>query len=166
MMRQPHAEAAQTAQAEIDVLRPDTEAEILMRLDDRSKGLLRRGDRTEHDVGMTTDIFRRGLDPEGGTVGERLEIERRRPGVVENDQRALSMGSLGDGRKVLHLESLGAWGFGEHHPRLIGDQPADAFPNQRIVIDRRDTEPLQQFVAETTGGAIDAVNYKYLIARL
>ena len=36
MARQPHAEAAQAPQAEIDILRPDAEPKIVMRLGDRA----------------------------------------------------------------------------------------------------------------------------------
>ena len=85
-------------------------------------GFLVHGDGAEHDVGMAADIFRRRLDRHVGAMGERLEIERRRPSVVENDHRAGCMRGLGDGRNVLHLESLRAGRFGEHDLRLLGDE--------------------------------------------
>ena len=122
MALKPHAEAAQAPQAEIDVLRPRAKAEVLMRLGDRRRASLVHGDGAEHDVRMAADIFRRCLDRDIGAMGERLEIERRRPGIVENDHRSGSMRGLGDGRNVLHLECLRARRFGEHDLGLLGDE--------------------------------------------
>src|SRR5215471_11943619 len=101
-----HGKSTQAPQAKIDVLRPHTEAKVLMRLGDRGGSLLRRGDRTEHDVGMTADIFGCSLDGNICTVGKRLEVKRRCPGIVQNDHRAGSMGWSGDRRNVLDLERL------------------------------------------------------------
>ena len=165
MPRQPHAEAAQTPQAEIDVLRPDAETEILMRLGDRSQGFLVHGDGAEHDVGMATDIFRRRLNGHVGTMGERLEIERRRPSIVENDHRAGSVRGLGDGRDVLHFESLRAGRFGENDFRLLGDELCDVGTDAGVVIGDRDAEPLQHVVAKSPRRTIDAVHDEQLVAR-
>ncbi len=89
MPLKPHAEAAQAPQAEIDILGPGAEPEILMRL----------GNRPEQPAPLSvmapsmasawpTMIFGGGLDRHIDAVGERLEVERRRPGVVQDHDRA------------------------------------------------------------------------------
>ena len=163
MARKPHAEAAQAPQAEIDILGPGAEAKLVMRASNRGAGLLGRGDGAEHRIGMTHDIFGGGLDRYVGAVRERLEIERRRPRVVQNDNSAARMRRLGDGRNVLHLEGLRAWRLGEHHFGVVGDELVDAGADQRIVIGGFDAEPLQHVVAEAPGGAIDAVGDQDLV---
>ena len=61
---------------------------------DRARGLVARSDRAEHGVGMTDDIFGGGLDRDVDPVRERLEEERRRPGVVHDHHGACFMRGL------------------------------------------------------------------------
>src|SRR5215467_10523470 len=113
MALKPHAEAAQAPQAEIDVLRSWTKPKLVMSSGDGWSGLCIRRDGAEHGVGMTDKKLGRSLDRHIGAMSEGFEKERRRPGVVDDHDRARLMRSLGDRRNVLHLESLRAWGFGE-----------------------------------------------------
>ena len=53
---------------------------------------------------MAADIFGAGLDRQVDAFFQRLEIERARPGVVHQHQRAVLVRDRGDGRDVLHLE--------------------------------------------------------------
>ena len=48
------------------------------------RGIGRNG--AEHDVGMSADIFGAGLDDEIGAMIERPKIERRRPGIVDQNE--------------------------------------------------------------------------------
>src|SRR5215510_3616206 len=122
MAIEPDAEAAQAAQAEIDVLGAGTEPKLVMGLVDGGKRLFGRGDDAEHGVGVAGDELGRGLDRYIDPMREWLEEERRGPGVVEDHHDARVVGGLGDSRYVLHLESLRAWRLGEHDPRLLGDE--------------------------------------------
>ena len=133
MPRQPHAHGAQAAQGQKAILRPGAQPQILMRALDMGRGALIRGDHAEHRIGMADDIFRRRLHGDIGAMRERLEVERRRPGVVEGEPDAARPAGLGDGGQVLHLEGLRAGRFGDDQPRPLGDQVGDARADGRIV---------------------------------
>ena len=75
-------------------------------------------DRAEHHVGMAAEIFGAGLDRQIDAVIERAEIERRRPGIVHQHQRAFGVRGRGDRRDVLHLEAQRAGRFDEHRARV------------------------------------------------
>ena len=48
----------------------------------------------QHHIGMAADIFGRGLDGEIHAMGQRLEEQRRRPGIVHQHGRAMRVGRL------------------------------------------------------------------------
>src|SRR5205823_8297893 len=56
-------------------------------------GLLVCRNRSEHDVGMATDIFGGRLHADVDALLKRAVIERRGPGVVVDDERAMGMRS-------------------------------------------------------------------------
>src|SRR5262245_62759794 len=73
MALEPDAQAAQAAQAEIDVLGTGAEPKLVMGLVDGGKYLFGRGDDAEHGVGVAGDVLGRGLDRHIDAVAERLE---------------------------------------------------------------------------------------------
>ena len=114
MLRQPHRERAQAAQREEDVIRAGTDAEQADAFGDLRPSLGIGRDGAEHDVGMAADIFGGGLHADVDALFERAVIERRRPGVVVDDERAARMRDLGDGADVGHLERLRAGRLDQH----------------------------------------------------
>jgi len=114
---------------------------------------------------MAHDIFGGGLDRDVDAMGERLEVEGRCPRIVQDDHRAGSVRGFHDRRNVLHLEGLRARRLGEHDPCLLGDEALDTCPDQGVVIDGGDAEPLQHIVAEAPVRAIDGVSDKNFVAR-
>src|ERR1700757_5016302 len=76
VLRQPHAHRAQPAQAEIDVVGPDAEAERVHRIAQALPRCLVGRYGAEHDIGMAADIFGAGLDRQVDALVEGGEIER------------------------------------------------------------------------------------------
>ena len=97
VMAQPHAHGAQAAQREVAIVGRGVEAEILAgrlgRLEHLPRGA---GDDAHHRVGVADDVLGAGVDREVAAMVERLEVERRRPGVVDQHGRAVL---LGDARR-------------------------------------------------------------------
>ncbi len=164
MPLEPDAKRPQAAQAEIDILWTRTKPEILVRPPHRRRCLFRRGDGAEHGVGMADDIFGGGLDRDIDPVGERLEEQRRRPGIVHDDHGAGLMRGFGDRWDVLHLEALRAGRLGEHHLGPVAEQILDRRADQRVVINGSDAEPPQHVIAEAPRRLIDAVGDEHLVA--
>src|SRR3546814_4961861 len=74
------------------------------------------GDRADHHVRMAHDIFGAGEDRDVDAMRQRREIERRRPGIVDQRDDAARAGDGGDRRDILHLERQGTGGFEEDGP--------------------------------------------------
>ena len=97
---------------------------------------------------------------------ERLEVERRRPGVVDQHRGAVLLGDRGDGVDVLHLEGLRAGrleiddlGVGPHQLRDVG-------ADHRIEEGRLDAEALQRGVGEAPRRAVGVVGHQHVVAGL
>ena len=114
---------------------------------------------------MAAEIFGAGVNRQIDAEVERAEIERRRPGIVHQHQRALGMRGFGDGGDVLHLEAERARRFGEHHARVRLHQCGNAAADQWIVIGGRHAEPGQDLVAESARRSIGAVGDEHMLAR-
>ncbi len=89
------------------------------------------GDRAEHQVRMAADIFGAGEDGEIDAERDRGEVERGRPGVVDQGGDTARFGGGADGGDVLHLERMGAGAFEEDGAGPVGDQGGDAGADQR-----------------------------------
>ncbi len=165
MAFEPHRERAQAAQPEINVVGTDAQSvvadEVLQLRVRRAVG----GDGAEHDVGMAADIFGAGLDRQVDAVIERAVIDRGRPGVVHQDQRALVVGRRGDGGNVLHLERQRARRFEIDGARVRLHQVRDRAADQRIVIAHGDAVAGQGLIAELSGRAVGAVGDEQMVAR-
>ena len=94
------------------------------------------------------------------------EIERARPGIVHQHDRACGMGRGRDRRHVLHLERQRSRRF--HVDGAGGGlhQRRDAAADQRVVIARGDSVAREHAVAEFSRGQIDAVGDQHVVARL
>ena len=166
VLRQPHAHGAQPAQAEIDVIGADAEAERVHRIGEPLPGRLVCRNGAEHHVGMAADIFGGGLDRKVDPLLEGTKIERGRPGIVHQHHRALGVGGGRDGRHVLDFERERARRFHEHGAGVGLDQRGDAAADQRIVIGRGDAVALEHAIAELPRGLVDAVGHQQMIAGL
>jgi len=164
MAREPHAHSAQAAQSEIHVVGSDAQAHGLHRVAQAARVLLVCGDDAQHDVGVSADVFRAGLDREIDALGERRKIQRARPGVVHQHHGVPGMRGFGDRRNVLHLERQRARRFGEHRAGVGLNQARDSRSDQWIVIGRRDAVVRQHVVAELPGRCVDAVGDKHVVA--
>ncbi len=89
---------------------------------------------------MAADVLGRGVDAEVDAVLEGLEVQRRRPGVVEHGENASTARGRGDRGHVLHLEGQRAWRFHVDDPGLGPDQARDLGADQRVVVGRLDAE--------------------------
>ena len=74
---------------------------------------------------MAPDILGQRLHREVGAVFERLEQQRRAPGVVAADEGALGLGGPHDGGHVLHFHRAGARRFHPDQLRARVDQLGD-----------------------------------------
>src|SRR3546814_10624467 len=73
-------------------------------------------------------------------VSERLEEQRRRPGVVDQDLRAACPRCGGDRRDVLHLEGLRSRRLQVDHFRVVPDQFADPGADRRVRSEEHTSE--------------------------
>ena len=134
MACQAQRQGAQAAQAEEHLLRPRGLARQHMAGFELFVGLaVDRGGDAEHRVGMAPDIFCGGLDRQVDAMGQRLEIDRRRPAVVDHHGDAARLGQFGDRRHVLNLEAPGPWGFQIDHGGIGAEQGGDAGADFGIV---------------------------------
>jgi hypothetical protein len=108
-------EGAEAAQGEVAVVGGGGAGDLHDAGADALEHLGGGGDGTHHQVGVAADVLRDRLDRDVDAERERLEVERRGPGVVEEDQRARGVRDLGDRRDVLDLE-------GERARALAEDQ--------------------------------------------
>ena len=120
--------------------------------------------RAEHHVGMAADIFGAGLDGEIDAVVERTEVERARPGVVHEHERALRVRRAGDGGDVLHFEAQRARRFQIDGARVLLHQRGDSGPDERIVVGGGDAEPGEDLVAKRARRPIGAVGDEDVVA--
>ena len=114
VLRQPHRERAQAAQRQKHVVGSGADAEQPDRFGDQRPGLGVGRDRAEHDVGMAADIFGRGLHADVDALIQRAVIQRRRPGVVVDHERAARMRNRSDRGNVGHFEGLRAGRLDQH----------------------------------------------------
>src|SRR5690242_1293451 len=101
-----------------------------MRLLNSAGDLLARGDGAEHRIGMADDVFGGSLDRDIHAMSKRLEVERRSPGIVENDHGAGVVRSFHDCRDVLYLEGLRSGRLGEDELRLRREKLFDPGSDQ------------------------------------
>jgi hypothetical protein len=97
-------------------------------------------------------------------VLQRLEIQRRRPGIVHQHARAFLVRNRRYGRDVLHLEALRTGRFGEHGARIRLEQFCNVFAERRIVIGRFNAHALEHAVAERARRPVGAVGDQDVIA--
>ena len=149
---------------EIDVVRPGAHAEQADAFGDQRPCRCIGRDRAEHDVGMTADIFGGGLHADVDALLQRAVIERRRPGVVVDDERAPRMRDRGDRGDVRHFERLRARRLDQHRPGVRLEQRLDAGADQGIEIGGLDAIAGQQAVAEIPRRPVDVVADQKMIA--
>ena len=117
-----------------------------------------------HDVSAGLLPWDRQID----AMAQRLEIERRRPGIVHQDRSpaasiVVAMGGFDDGGDVLNLEGEGAGALAEHRPRVGPQMRPDVIAGRVIAGD--DAQPLEHPVAEIARRFITTVDHQKMIAR-
>ena len=93
-------------------------------------------------------------------------IQRRRPGVVVDHQRAARMRDRGDGRDVGHFEGLRAGRLDQNGAGVRLEQVGDAGADQGIEIAGLDAVAGQHAVAEIARGPVGIVADQQMIAGL
>ena len=113
---------------------------------------------------MADDIFGGGLDRHVHPMGERLEVERRRPGIVHYHHGAGFMRGLAIAGMSC-TSKLCEPGDSVNTTRVVFLMRA-LIPaaDQRVVIGGLDAEPLQHVVAEAPRRPIDAVGDEHIVA--
>ncbi len=93
-------------------------------------------------------------------------VERRRPGVVVDDERVARMRDLRDDADIRHLERLRARRLHQHRAGVGLEQRLDARADQRIEIGGLDAVAGQHAVAEIARGPVDVVADQDVVAGL
>ena len=166
MMRQPDRQRPKPAQSKENIVGAGADAEQPDVLDELRPRLRVGGDRPEHDVRVSADIFGCGLDADIDALLQRAMIERGGPGVVVQHERVALMRDLGDGRDVGHLEGLRSRRLDQHGPRVGLEMRGDAGPDQRVEIRGFDPVAGQEPVAEIAGRPIGIVADQQVIPGL
>ena len=95
---------------------------------------------------------------------EGLEIERRRPGIVDGDARPAGMGDLGYRRHILHLEGLRTRRLQIDQLRLRAHQLRDAGADGGVEEGGSDAVARQRLGGVAPGRSIDAVRHQHMVA--
>ena len=162
--RQPHRQRAQAAQRQIAVVGRRAMTKHVGHRLDLAPVLLLRDDDAEHRVGMADDVLRGRVHHGIDAVPQRLEVQRRAPGVVHHHHGAVGVRGFDDGGNVLHLE-------GQRPRRLRVDeagggphQAGDVAPGEGIVVGGLDAETGEEAVAGRAHRAVDAVGHQHMVA--
>ena len=113
---------------------------------------------------MAGRVFGGGVHGHVDAVLERLEVERRRPGIVHDDDGAAGMRRLGDRRNVLHLVGVRARRFREHQFGVGLHQARYAGADLGVVILDLDAHPLEHGVGEFARRVIDGIDDQRVVA--
>ena len=124
----------------------------------------RRGDHPDHQVRMTREVLRAGLNRDVDAVLQGTEVDRRRPGVVHRDQCPACVRRLRDGGHVLHLERQRAGSLGVDEPGVRANFIRHTLSHPRVVEARFDPETAQEFGAEPSGRPVHRVGNEHVVA--
>ncbi len=163
---EPHAQGAQSAQGEVDVVRPGAMTDIGGHRAHLFVHLLGGDDGAEHHVGMADDVFGGGVDRHVDAVLKRRKQPRRGPGVVHQHRGAAVVRYRRNRRHVLHLEGQRARRFDIDDFGVGPHQPGDALADQRVVIGRLDTAAGQHIVAEIARRPVHRIDHQHVVAGL
>ena len=161
---EPHCQCAQSAKAEINVVGADAQAaqpHVVLEVAD-GPGVGR--NRSDHHVGVAADIFGAGLDREINAEIKRPVIERARPGIVHQHNRALGMGGVGDGGNILHLETQRARRFEKHGTGVLAHERCNRGPGEGIEIRRGHAIAGQDLVTKTARRPVHAISDEDMVA--
>ena len=123
------------------------------------------GDHAEHQVGMPADIFAAGLDREVDAFFQRAEIERARPGIVhQHDRAARRARPLAIAGTSCTSNDSEPGDSTEHRAGIRLHQRGDAAADQRIEIGRGDARAVEHGVAEIARRPIDIVGDQHMVA--
>jgi hypothetical protein len=163
MTLKPHAHGAQAAKGHVTVVGSGANSHHREGLPQRRPGCLIGRNRSDQDIGMAGRIFGRGVNRNVDTMVERLEEQRCRPGVVHGDQRAVRVGDFGDGRYVLHFESVGAGRFGMDQFGIGAHELFDVGADGGIIISGLDAKSRQHAMQKVACRRIDRINHQQMV---
>ena len=165
-MGEPDAHRLKAAQRQGGLIGRDADAEHPERvLEATMEGEVGDSDRAEQQIGMAADVFCQRLHGEIGAEGERLEQERRRPGIVAADIGALRLGRGDNRRQILDLHRARA---GRLDPDEFGpavDQVGHGRADHRVVNVVGDPARRQIVGAEPTDRRVHRVGDENAVAR-
>ena len=164
MQRQPRAHRVQAAVRQVDVVRAGGEAVEVHRLADRGPRPLVDGQRAHQQVGVAADVLGRRVQRDVDAVRQRLEVERRRPRVVDDAEGVVPARDRREPRHVLHLEGQRARRLQEEHARGRTEQLLQLVADARVVERRVDAEPRQRLPAEAARRPVDRVGDQHVVA--
>ena len=114
---------------------------------------------------MAAHIFGRSVGGDIDTMVQRLEVQPRPPGVIDNRTQAPVLGPGGQRGDILHLEGDRAGGLEVEHPGFRGAQLVQLIERaQRVVVGHADADARQIVVTEGAHRAVDAVDHQQMIA--
>ena len=166
MLRQPHRKRAQAAQRQEHVIGAGADAEQMMASASSGQALAL-AEMVPNMMSEWPPIYLvAGLHADVDALIERAMIQRRRPGVVVDDERAARMRDRGDRGNVGHLEGLRARRFDQHRPGVGLEQAGDAGADQRIEIAGLDAVAGEHAVAEIARRPVGVVADQQMVAGL
>ena len=166
VLAQPHAGGAQAAQGEVAIIGRRVVAHQRRRFAHGKEIRLGCDAESHHRVGMADDVFGPGDDLDIDAQRQRLEIERRRPGIVAGGLDPGRLGRLDQRRHVLHLEGERARALHVKELGVGADERRYARTKGRIVETGLDAETREKIVAERAHRAIDRIRHQDMVARL
>src|SRR5262245_52002122 len=113
---------------------------------------------------MAADIFGRGLYRQIGAVSQSIEIERGRPGVVQDHRSAPFMCDFGNRRYVLYLEGERTGAFQEYSLGLRLELPGNIGADARVEIGRRNPVSLAKLLAEDARRPVNGIRHENVVA--
>ena len=142
--------------------RADRVLQELDRLEDRG---IARQRRALDQIGMPRQVFRDAVHDDVGAEREGLLEHRRGEGVVDDDERAVLVGDVGDRLDVGHDQARVGRRLEPHQPRALGDRGAHRVEIRRI--NRRDgeIEAREDAIQQAERAAVDIERDDDLVVR-
>ena len=125
------------------------------------------GDQRAPDhVGVSPEVLRQGVEHDVRAEAEGLLQVRRREGVVDDAQRARSVGQLRSGSDVGEAQERVAGRLEVHVPRALGEGRLDLLQVGRVHEAELDAIALEHAREEPPGPAVEVVARDHVVPRL
>ena len=115
---------------------------------------------------MADDVLGRRVQRHIDAQSKGIPPQRRGPGAVGHQQRALGVGRGRQGWHVMHFKGQRARRLDEHHAGVGLQQLADPGADQRVVVAGLDAQTRQQAIAQGPRRLVAGIAHQQVITRL